>query len=57
MCGALRLSPLLGGELYRSTRPCTRRGLALGLRTKLLEHGVRIHERTEVTKLERSGTV
>ena len=31
--------------------------LALGLRARLLERGVRIHERTEVTRLERDGSV
>ena len=51
-------SPLfLGGELYRLNATVHPARLALGLRTKLLEHGVRIHERTEVTKLDRSGSV
>ena len=31
--------------------------LALGLRTKVLERGVRIHERTQVTRLHRDGGV
>jgi glycine/D-amino acid oxidase-like deaminating enzyme len=51
-------SPLfLGGELYRQNATVHPARLALGLRATLLEHGVRIHERTEVTKLERSGSV
>ena len=54
---ALRLPLFLGGELYRLNATVHPARLALGLRTKLLEHGIRIHERTEVTKLERSGSV
>ena len=51
-------SPLfLGGELYRLNATVHPARLAQGLRTKLLEAGVRIHERTEVTKLEPSGSV
>ena len=43
-------SPLfLGGALYRLNATVHPARLALGLRAKLLEHGVRIHERTEVT--------
>ena len=52
---ALRLPLFLGGELYRLNATVHPARLALGLRTKLLEHGIRIHERTEATKLERSG--
>jgi len=51
-------SPLfLGGALYRLNATVQPARLALGLRAKLLERGVRIHERTEVTRLEREGGV
>ena len=51
-------SPLfLGGALFRLNATVHPARLALGLRAKLLERGVRIHERTEVTKLDRSGGV
>jgi glycine/D-amino acid oxidase-like deaminating enzyme len=51
-------SPLfLGGELYRLNATVHPARLALGLRAKLLERGVRIHERTEVTGLDRAGSV
>jgi glycine/D-amino acid oxidase-like deaminating enzyme len=51
-------SPLfLGGALYRLNATVQPARLALGLRAKLLERGVRIHERTEVTRLERQGSV
>jgi glycine/D-amino acid oxidase-like deaminating enzyme len=51
-------SPLfLGGALFRLNATVQPARLALGLRTKLLERGVRIHERTEVTQLEREGGV
>jgi glycine/D-amino acid oxidase-like deaminating enzyme len=51
-------SPLfLGGALYRLNATVQPARLALGLRAKLLELGVRIHERTEVTRLHRSGSV
>ena len=51
-------SPLfLGGALYRLNATVQPARLALGLRAKLLERGVRIHERTEVTRLDRSGSV
>ena len=51
-------SPLfLGGALYRLNATVHPARLALGLRAKLLERGVRIHERTEVTHLERHGGV
>jgi len=51
-------SPLfLGGALYRLNATVQPARLARGLRTKLLAHGVRIHERTEVTKLDRNGSV
>ena len=51
-------SPLfLGGALYRLNATVHPARLALGLRAKLLERGVRIHERTAATRLERSGAV
>jgi glycine/D-amino acid oxidase-like deaminating enzyme len=51
-------SPLfLGGALYRLNATVQPARLALGLRAKLLERGVRIHERTEVTRLHRDGDV
>ena len=51
-------SPLfLGGALYRLNATVHPARLALGLRARLLERGVRIHERTEVTRLERDGSV
>jgi glycine/D-amino acid oxidase-like deaminating enzyme len=51
-------SPLfLGGGLYRVNATVQPARLALGLRAKLLERGVRIHERTEVTRLHRTGDV
>jgi glycine/D-amino acid oxidase-like deaminating enzyme len=51
-------SPLfLGGALYRLNATVHPARLALGLRAKLLERGLRIHERTEVTRLERDGSV
>ena len=51
-------SPLfLGGALYRLNATVQPARLALGLRAKLLERGVRIHERTEVTRLDRAGSV
>jgi glycine/D-amino acid oxidase-like deaminating enzyme len=51
-------SPLfLGGALYRLNATVHPARLVLGLRAKLLERGVRIHERTEVTRLERDGSV
>jgi glycine/D-amino acid oxidase-like deaminating enzyme len=49
-------SPLfLGGALYRLNATVQPARLSLGLRARLLERGVRIHERTEVTKLDRAG--
>ncbi|HUG64634.1 MAG TPA: FAD-dependent oxidoreductase [Gaiellaceae bacterium] len=49
-------SPLfLGGALYRLNATVHPARLALGLRQKLLERGVRIHERTTVTGLPRHG--
>jgi len=45
----------LGGALYRVNATVHPARLALGLRAKLLERGVRIHERTEVTKLDDRG--
>jgi glycine/D-amino acid oxidase-like deaminating enzyme len=51
-------SPLfLGGALYRLNATVHPARLALGLRAQLLERGVRVHERTEVTGLERDGSV
>lgn len=51
-------SPLfLGGVAYRLNATVHPARLALGLREKLLGRGVRIHERTEVTKLDRGGSV
>jgi len=51
-------SPLfLGGALYRLNATLQPARLALGLRAKLLERGVRIHERTEVTRLARDDSV
>jgi glycine/D-amino acid oxidase-like deaminating enzyme len=51
-------SPIfLGGALYRLNATVQPARLALGLRAKLLERGVRIHERTEVTRLHRDGEV
>ncbi len=49
-------SPLfLGGTLYRLNATVQPARLALGLRAKLLERGVRIHERTAATKLGDEG--
>ena len=45
----------LGGVLYRLNATVQPARLALGLRARLLERGVRIHERTEVTSLGREG--
>jgi glycine/D-amino acid oxidase-like deaminating enzyme len=51
-------SPLFrGGALYRLNATVHPARLGLGLRTKLLERGVRIHERTEVTRIEREGGI
>ena len=51
-------SPLfLGGALYRLNATVQPARLGLGLRAQLLERGVRIHERTEVTRLHRDGDV
>ena len=51
-------SPLfLGGALFRLNGTVHPARLALGLRAKLLERGVRIHERTEVVQLARDGSV
>jgi len=55
---ALCASPLfLGGALYRLNATVHPARLALGLRATLLERGVRIHERTAVTRLDRRGSV
>jgi len=49
-------SPLFkGAALYRLNATVHPARLALGLRERLLERGVRIHERTEVTKLAADG--
>jgi glycine/D-amino acid oxidase-like deaminating enzyme len=49
-------SPLfLGGARYRLNATVHPARLALGLRAQLLERGVRIHERTTVTKLDDEG--
>ena len=51
------VSPLfLGGALYRVNATVHPARLALGLRATLLERGVRIHERTAVTGLDRQGS-
>jgi len=51
-------SPLfLGGALYRLNATVQPARLVLGLRSKLLERGVRVRERSEVTRLHRDGTV
>jgi glycine/D-amino acid oxidase-like deaminating enzyme len=50
-------SLFLGGAMYRLNATVQPARLVLGLRAKLLERGVRIHERTEVTRLERDGAV
>jgi glycine/D-amino acid oxidase-like deaminating enzyme len=51
-------SPLfLGGALHRLNATVHPARLGLGLRAKLLERGVRINERTEVTHLDRDGAV
>jgi glycine/D-amino acid oxidase-like deaminating enzyme len=47
----------LGGALYRVNATVNPARLALGLRARLLERGVRIHERTSVTRLHRDGGV
>ena len=47
----------LGGAQYRLNATVHPARLALGLRARLLERGVRIHERSEVTRLERDGSV
>jgi glycine/D-amino acid oxidase-like deaminating enzyme len=46
-----------GGALFRVNATVQPARLALGLRRKLLERGVRVHERTEVTRVHRSGHV
>jgi glycine/D-amino acid oxidase-like deaminating enzyme len=51
-------SPLFrGGVLFRVNATVHPARLALGLRGQLLERGVRIHERTEVTSVSDSGAV
>ena len=51
-------SPLFeGGALFRVNATVQPARLALGLRQKLLERGVRVHERTEVTRVDRQGIV
>ena len=51
-------SPLfLGGAAQRLNATVQPAQLSLGLRRRLLERGVRVHERTEVTRLHRDGSV
>ena len=51
-------SPLfLGGAVYRLNATVHPARLALGLRRVLLESGVRVHERTQVTELHPDGGV
>jgi glycine/D-amino acid oxidase-like deaminating enzyme len=51
-------SPLfLGGAVYRLNATVQPARLALGLRARLIDRGVRIHERTHVTRLHRDGSV
>ena len=51
-------SPLfLGGARYKLNATVHPARLVLGLRARLLERGVRIHERTQVTTLHREGGV
>jgi glycine/D-amino acid oxidase-like deaminating enzyme len=51
-------SPIfLGGASHRLNATVQPARLALGLRAKLLDSGVRIHERTEVTRLGQTGDV
>jgi glycine/D-amino acid oxidase-like deaminating enzyme len=51
-------SPLfLGGAHFRLNATVQPARLALGLREKLLERGVRIYERTQVMRLHRDGSV
>ncbi|HXF99081.1 MAG TPA: FAD-dependent oxidoreductase [Gaiellaceae bacterium] len=51
-------SPLfLGGALYRVAATVQPARLALGLRGRLLEAGVRVHERTEAVRVRRDGSV
>jgi glycine/D-amino acid oxidase-like deaminating enzyme len=51
-------SPLfLGGALYRLNATVQPARLALGLRDRLRTRGLRIHERTQVTRLHRDGSV
>jgi len=55
---ALCDSPLfLGGASFRLNATVQPARLAQGLRARLLERGVRVHERTEVTGLDRGGRV
>jgi glycine/D-amino acid oxidase-like deaminating enzyme len=49
-------SPLfLGGALYRLNATVHPARLALGLRARLLERGVRVHERTAATRVDDEG--
>jgi glycine/D-amino acid oxidase-like deaminating enzyme len=51
-------SPIfLGGARYRLNATVHPARLALGLRARLIDRGVRIHERTAVTRLHRDGGV
>jgi glycine/D-amino acid oxidase-like deaminating enzyme len=47
----------LGGASHRLNATVQPARLALGLRQKLLDRGVRVYERTEVTALEKDGDV
>jgi glycine/D-amino acid oxidase-like deaminating enzyme len=51
-------SPLfLGGASYRVNATVQPARLALGLRQRLIDRGVRVHERTAVTRLHPNGSV
>jgi glycine/D-amino acid oxidase-like deaminating enzyme len=51
-------SPLfLGGAAYRLNATVQPARLALGLRQRLIDRGVRVHERTAVTRLHPDGSV
>jgi glycine/D-amino acid oxidase-like deaminating enzyme len=47
----------LGGSSQRLNATVQPARLSLGLRRKIIERGVRVHERTEVTRLHRDGSV
>jgi glycine/D-amino acid oxidase-like deaminating enzyme len=48
---------LLGGAVHALNATVQPARLALGLRARLIERGIRIHERTEVTRVHRDGGV